>query len=189
MHRLMPPDYGHRRFSGRAEFRGAQILGCLPPLDCRAASPLAMTKRLGHGMETLSSFSLGLDPRVHEIPATSNGCPDRVRASRGWVTRGVPPNPHGEPVEPRGFQHRVCRPSFDRLRMRVVLSPITKTLRRHCEGRSRAAIQSDKHRPFSPSPQHPAKSKPVIDLARRAHDSCSHRHGDIQCIDALPPRP
>ncbi len=29
------------------------------------------------------SFSLGLDPRVHTIPATSHGCPDQVRAKRG----------------------------------------------------------------------------------------------------------
>ncbi len=29
------------------------------------------------------------------------------------------PNPHGEPVEPRGFQHGACRPSFDKLRMRL----------------------------------------------------------------------
>jgi len=34
-------------------------------------------------MEPLSSFSLGLDPRVHTIPATPHGCPDQVRAKRG----------------------------------------------------------------------------------------------------------
>jgi len=31
----------------------------------------------------LSSFSLGLDPRVHAINAKKDGCPDKVRAKRG----------------------------------------------------------------------------------------------------------
>ncbi len=34
-------------------------------------------------MASPPSFSLGLDPRVHAIPATPHGCPDQVRAKRG----------------------------------------------------------------------------------------------------------
>jgi len=124
MHRLMPPYFNTVGLWAGRGLWGAQNLWCLPPLDCRAALPLAMTRRLEQRDQDkewppLSSFSLGLDPRVHELPATPNGCPDQVRAKRrmGWTR--CPPNPHPEPVEGRGFQHRACRPSFDRLRMRV----------------------------------------------------------------------
>jgi len=66
------------------------------------------------------TFSLGLDPRVHTIPATPNGCPDQRpdKKENDWPQCAVP-NPHPEPVEGRGFKHRACRPSFDRLRMRL----------------------------------------------------------------------
>ncbi len=68
-------------------------------------------------MAPLSSFSLGLDPRVHAIDATPHECPDQVRAKRGE-------GPDFSPTltlslsKGEGLGHRACRPSFDRLRMR-----------------------------------------------------------------------
>ncbi len=69
-------------------------------------------------MPPLSSFSLGLAPRVHTIPTTPHGCPDQVRAKRGkgldlaqTLTLSLS---KGE-----GFSTAPA-PSFDRLRMRMV---------------------------------------------------------------------
>ncbi len=64
------------------------------------------------------SFSLGLDPRVHTIPATPHGCPDQVRAKRG---KGLDPTQTLTLSSSKGEGSSTApAPSFDKLRMRIV---------------------------------------------------------------------
>ncbi len=92
------------------------------------------------------SFSLGLDPRVHTISATSHGCPDQVRAKRGEGARSLP-NPHPELVEGRGFDAPHLPPSFDRLRMRTVTNPITNPSSSLRAAKPRGNPERDAHNP------------------------------------------
>jgi len=111
----MRPPRKTNRFSAAGFVARPIVCGAL---DCRTA--IAVRNDEDHGAQepTAPPSPSGLTRGSMRYPP-KDGCPDQVQARRSRL-RAAFPNPHGEPVEPRGFQHRTCRPSFDRLRMRMV---------------------------------------------------------------------